>query len=159
MNCISAVVFFAALAFSSASLVAPLAYAAIPTGAVIQGPSSRTTVVGPDGSSISSVAPGGTIVSDHGATIVAQAAPAAVISPAAHHVAYAAAPVAHVAYAAAPALAVPAVSHYSAAWAPHALAYGAVPALGGVAAEKTVVAGPSGTIAQTKAVNAPVTVW
>ncbi|KAJ8943392.1 hypothetical protein NQ314_009761 [Rhamnusium bicolor] len=52
----------------------------IPNIEVLQGPSSRTTVVGPDGSALSAAAPGGTVVTDsHGAGLVA-AAPAVLAS-------------------------------------------------------------------------------
>ncbi|XP_045468740.1 cuticle protein LPCP-23-like [Harmonia axyridis] len=157
MNSFAAVIFFAALAAANAGLITPLAYSAIPTGHIVQGPSSRTTVVGPDGSAISSVAPGGTIITDHDATIVAQAAPAAVIAPAARlAVAHAPLVAAHSSL-----IASPAITTYAAhapVWAHQAVG---VPAIARVAAENTVVAGPSGTISQTRAIDAAphVTVW
>lgn len=144
----AAVIFFAALAAANAGWVSPLALSAIPTGQVIQGPSSRSTIVGPDGSSISSVAPGGTIIADSNGAIVAQGAPAAVISPASRLV-----------VAPAPIVAAPVVTSYSAVspvWAHQAVA---VPALGRIAAENTVVAGPSGTISQSRAIDAAHTLW
>ncbi|XP_049817498.1 uncharacterized protein LOC126264291 [Aethina tumida] len=55
-----------------------------PTGNVLQGPSSRTTVVGPDGSAISAVAPGGQIVTDESVGVVARTAPV-VASPVLAH--------------------------------------------------------------------------
>ncbi|XP_044747257.1 uncharacterized protein LOC123308594 [Coccinella septempunctata] len=144
MNSIVAVIFFAALATSCAGWVSPLALSAIPTGHVIQGPSSRSTIVGPDGSSISSAAPGGTIIADNNGAIIAQGAPSAVISSAPRI-----------------AVAAPVISSYAAiapVWAQQAVA---VPAIGRIAAENTVVAGPSGTIAQSRAIDAAhtVTVW
>ncbi|XP_045473959.1 pupal cuticle protein G1A-like [Harmonia axyridis] len=164
MNSFAAVVFFAALAAANAGLIAPLAYSAIPTGHIVQGPSSRTTVVGPDGSAISSVAPGGTIITDHDATIVAQAAPAAVIAPAARlAVAHAPLVAAHSSLIASPAITTyaaqsPVWAHQAPVWAHQAIG---VPAIARVAAENTVVAGPSGTISQTRAIDAAphVTVW
>ncbi|KAL3287492.1 hypothetical protein HHI36_001962 [Cryptolaemus montrouzieri] len=144
MNCVAIAVFFAVLAATNAGLVAPLAYSAIPTGNIIQGPSSRSTVIGPDGSSISSVAPGGTIISENGATLVAQGAPAAVITPSAR-----------IASIAAPLVAAPHAIAYGAApvLAPQGIAYGAAPLLGNIAAENTLVAGPSGTISQTRGIH------
>ncbi|KAJ3649040.1 hypothetical protein Zmor_020802 [Zophobas morio] len=44
---------------------------AVPSVEVLQGPSSKTTLVGPDGSSISSVSPGGTVVTDGQAVVPA----------------------------------------------------------------------------------------
>lgn len=151
------------MAAANAGWVSPLALSAIPTGHVIQGPSSRSTIVGPDGSSISSVAPGGSIIADNNGAIVSQGAPATVISSPARL-----------------ALAAPAITSYVAAapwaqqavvatpWAqqtvvatPWAQRAVALPAIGRIAAENTVVAGPSGTIAQSKAINAAplVNVW
>nr|CAH7741851.1 unnamed protein product [Callosobruchus chinensis] len=90
---------------------------------IIQGPSSRSTVIGPDGSSITSFAPGGQVVTDHGPAALL-AAPLTYAAPLAytHHLAYSA----PLAYAAAP------------------LAYAAAPLVG--RSSHTVVAGPSGTI-------------
>lgn len=155
---------FAALATANAGLIAA------PSAKIVQGPSTRTTVVGPDGSAISSVAPGGSIVTEDHAGLVAHTAPVV-----AAHTAYAAPVLAHSAYAA------PVVSHSAYAYgAPVAAAYAApvaasyaapvvaaratyaAPALGyaygGVAhnAVDTVVAGPSGTIATSKTVHSPV---
>lgn len=180
------------MAAANAGVISPWAYSAIPTGHIVQGPSSRTTVVGPDGSAISSVAPGGTIIADHDATIVSQAAPAAVISPSARHV-VASSPIvtahsalvapaitsyaAHVPAISTYAAHVPAITGYSAhvpaitgysthvGHIPAVTTYGAhavaVPAVGRIAAEDTVVSGPSGTITQSRAVDAvpQVSVW
>ncbi|XP_044747254.1 cuticle protein LPCP-23-like [Coccinella septempunctata] len=171
MNSFAAVVFFAALAAANASVIAPLAYSAIPTGHIVQGPSSRTTVVGPDGSAISSVAPGGTIITDHDATIVAQAAPAAVIAPAARlAVAHTPLVAAHSSLVAAHSplvaahpqlIAAPGITTYAANVPVLSHQAVAVPALGNIAAENTVVAGPSGTITQSRSLDAAqhVTVW
>lgn len=44
----------------------------IPTIKVLQGPGSKTLLVGPDGSAVDSAAPGGTVVTDdHGTGLVA----------------------------------------------------------------------------------------
>ncbi|RZC42542.1 hypothetical protein BDFB_010601 [Asbolus verrucosus] len=72
---------FAVLACARADVVS--------SARILQGPSSRTTVVGPDGSAISSVSPGGSIVTEQHSGVVAHAAPVV-----------AAAPVVHAAYAA-----------------------------------------------------------
>ncbi|XP_068895858.1 uncharacterized protein [Tenebrio molitor] len=76
-----AVVFLAALACANAGLIAA------PGARVLQGPSSSATIVGPDGSAISSIAPGGTVVADSQPGLVAAgslvaAAPAVVSAPA-----------------------------------------------------------------------------
>lgn len=66
------------------------------TGAIIQGPSSRSTIVGPDGSAISSFAPGGQIATEaHTGFVGRTIAPIAPIAPIAapalySHAAYAA---------------------------------------------------------------------
>jgi len=105
-------------------------------------------VVGPDGSAISAVAPGGQIIQEESVGVVAHAAP--VLSYSAPVVA------AHVA---APALAysapVVAAPHISAYSAPILSAHSA-PIVAGVSALDTLVAGPSGTIATSKTVAAPV---
>ncbi|XP_023025867.2 uncharacterized protein [Leptinotarsa decemlineata] len=144
MNSLAIVAFFAALAATSASVIAPSAR-------IIQGPSARATVAGPDGSVISSVAPGGQIIAEDHAGYVAQAAPvvaAPVVSAYAAHGAYALP--AYSAYS------TPVVSAYSA---PLVSAYAAPSVVAsGVVAHRsvdTVVAGPSGTIATSKTVAAP----
>lgn len=127
----SFVALFAVLAVASASVVVA------PSAKIIQGPSTRTTVVGPDGSAISSVAPGGQIVQEESVGVVAETAPV-VAAPA-------------VAYSA------PLVSAYAAPVVAAPLAYSA-PILAGVAAQSTVdtvVAGPSGTIATGRTVASP----
>ncbi|KAG5879410.1 hypothetical protein JTB14_027233 [Gonioctena quinquepunctata] len=162
------VAFFAALAATNAIILAPSAR-------IIQGPSSRTTIAGPDGSVIDSVAPGGSIVTEEHPGVVAHTAPI-VSAYAAHalpaHTAYAgpvlsaystpvvsaySAPV--VSTYSAPAVSAysaPAVSAYSAPlWSAYAAP--SVVASGLVAQNSvdTVVAGPSGTIATSKTVAAP----
>lgn len=47
---------------------------------IIEGPSSRTTLVGPDGSVISAIQPGGKVISDNHATLLEQHAPIATYS-------------------------------------------------------------------------------
>ncbi|KAF7267668.1 hypothetical protein GWI33_019156 [Rhynchophorus ferrugineus] len=69
MKSFSAIAFFACLAYASASV------AVLPSAKIIQGPSTKTTVVGPDGSAISSVAPGGQIVQEESVGVVAETAP------------------------------------------------------------------------------------
>lgn len=94
-------------------------------------------MVGPDGSAISSVAPGGQIVQEESVGVVAETAPV-VAAPA-------------VAYSA------PLVSAYAAPVVAAPLAYSA-PILAGIAAQSTVdtvVAGPSGTIATGRTVASP----
>ncbi|KAG5879404.1 hypothetical protein JTB14_027227 [Gonioctena quinquepunctata] len=160
MNSLAIVAFFAALAATNAGILAPSAR-------IIQGPSSRTTIAGPDGSVIDSVAPGGSIVTDELPGVVAHTAPV-VSAYAAHalpaHTAYAgpvlsaySAPVVS-AYSApvVSAYSAPAVSAYSAPlWSAYAAP--SVVANGVVAQNSvdTVVAGPSGTIATSKTVAAP----
>ncbi|XP_018563010.1 uncharacterized protein LOC108904815 [Anoplophora glabripennis] len=61
------VVFLLALATASSGIV--------PTPKVLEGPSSKTTIVGPDGSKISAFAPGGKILLDENAGPVLQGAP------------------------------------------------------------------------------------
>ncbi|KAG5879409.1 hypothetical protein JTB14_027232 [Gonioctena quinquepunctata] len=68
MNSLAIVAFFAALAATNAGILAPSAR-------IIQGPSSRTTIAGPDGSVIDSVAPGGSIVTEEHPGVVAHTAP------------------------------------------------------------------------------------
>lgn len=68
---------------------------AVPSSRILQGPSTRTTIVGPDGSSISAYAPGGQIIlsdTDTPALLapaapVVYAAPAVVAAPALVHAA------------------------------------------------------------------------
>jgi hypothetical protein len=65
--------------------VARAGVVAVPSVEVLQGPSSKTTIVGPDGSAISSVAPGGTVVTDGqavvpAAPVVLAAAPATLVA-------------------------------------------------------------------------------
>nr|CAH7741852.1 unnamed protein product [Callosobruchus chinensis] len=107
-----------------------LATASPSGGHVLQGPSSKTTLVGPEGSVISAHQPGGTVVHDehpgyaaHGHDHAAPVAYAAPVAHYAHHVPIVAVP--HHAYAA---------PHHAAYVAPHH----------GHAA--TVVSGPSGHI-------------
>ncbi|KAJ8963228.1 hypothetical protein NQ318_018694 [Aromia moschata] len=70
MNAIAVIVFLAALVAVNAGLV-------VPAGNILQGPSTRTTVVGPDGSVISALAPGGQVITEGEAGAVAQAIPVA----------------------------------------------------------------------------------
>ncbi|XP_050510974.1 uncharacterized protein LOC126887469 [Diabrotica virgifera virgifera] len=54
------------------SLVSISQASIIPTVEVLQGPGSKTLLIGPDGSAIDSAAPGGTVVTnDHGSGLVA----------------------------------------------------------------------------------------
>ncbi|KAG5879413.1 hypothetical protein JTB14_027236 [Gonioctena quinquepunctata] len=71
MNSLAIVAFFAALAATNAGLLAPSAR-------IIQGPSSRTTIAGPDGSVIDSVAPGGRIITEEHPAVVAPNRPCCV---------------------------------------------------------------------------------
>ncbi|XP_072389852.1 uncharacterized protein [Diabrotica undecimpunctata] len=60
----AAIAIFAMVSISQASI--------IPTVEVLQGPGSKTLLIGPDGSAIDSAAPGGTVVTnDHGSGLVA----------------------------------------------------------------------------------------
>ncbi|RZC33223.1 hypothetical protein BDFB_010873 [Asbolus verrucosus] len=43
----------------------------VPSVEVLQGPSSKTRIVGPDGSAVSSISPGGTVVTDGQAVVPA----------------------------------------------------------------------------------------
>lgn len=136
---------FVLFAAAHAGLLAPAAN-------VLQGPSARATVAGPDGSVISSVAPGGSVVSDVAPGYAAYAAPAAVAAPAV--AAYAAPAVAAYSAPAFAAYSAPAVAAYAAPAvaayaAPYAapVAYAAAPAV----REDTVISGPSGTIASSRA--------
>ncbi|XP_076267052.1 uncharacterized protein LOC143200499 [Rhynchophorus ferrugineus] len=145
MNSFIFATLFAVLAVANAGVLVA------PSAKIIQGPSTRTTVVGPDGSAISSVAPGGQIVQEEIVGVVAQTAPVVAAAPAV--TSYVAAPsvlAAHsapvVAYSS-PIISAPLVSAYSA------------PVLSGVVAKSvvdTVVAGPSGSIVTGKTVAAPV---
>ncbi|XP_060536111.1 uncharacterized protein LOC132708028 [Cylas formicarius] len=166
------IVLFACLAAASAGVVVA------PSTKIVQGPSTRTTVVGPDGSSITSSSPGGQIVQEETPAVVARSAP--VLAAAAPAVAYSAPAVAY----SAPALAysapvaahsvisgyhaplvsaysapiVPAYSTYSA---PLVSAYSAPLLSNGVVAQKsldTVVSGPSGTITTSKTEAVPAVV-
>ncbi|KAH1007485.1 hypothetical protein HUJ04_004710 [Dendroctonus ponderosae] len=138
------VAFFAFVAVANAGNLV------LPSARIIQGPSSRTTVVGPDGSAISSVAPGGQIIQEESAGVVAHSAPV-VAAPA---LAYSSLPLAYAAHSS------PIVSAYSSplvSGVPVVSAYSA-PVLSGV--EDTVVAGPSGTIISGRSVAAPlVSAW
>ncbi|XP_050294695.1 uncharacterized protein LOC126734905 [Anthonomus grandis grandis] len=134
MNSFGLVALFACLAVANAGL------AVIPGSAkIIQAPSSRTTVAGPDGSLIHSEQPGASIITEDSPAIVARSEPLI------------AAPVSYSAplvYSAPLAYSAPVVHGYSAP-----LAYSA-----GIVAEKqldTLVAGPSGTIATSKTVHSP----
>ncbi|KAJ8963223.1 hypothetical protein NQ318_018689 [Aromia moschata] len=119
MNSFAVVAFFAAIAAASAGLLAPAA-------SVLQGPSSRTTLVGPEGSVISSVAPGGQVITDSAPGVVAYSAPAIAAAPL--------------------------VSAYSA---PVVSSYAAPLVTGGVIGARSVIAGPSGTIATGSSLAAP----
>ncbi|KAG5879402.1 hypothetical protein JTB14_027225 [Gonioctena quinquepunctata] len=171
MNTLAIVAFFAALAATNAGFLAP-------STRIIQGPSTRTTISGPDGSVIDSVAPGGRIVTEEHAGVVAHTAPV-VSSYAAYgfhalpaHAAYSA-PVSAYSSPVVSAYSAPVVSAYSSPWvsahsSPLVSAYSSAPVVSayatpsvvasGVVAHKsvdTVVAGPSGTIATSKTVAAP----
>ncbi|KAJ8943399.1 hypothetical protein NQ314_009768 [Rhamnusium bicolor] len=65
---------FAFFAAANAGIVAP-------TAGILQGPSSRTTLVGPEGSVISSVSPGGQVVSEQIPGVAAYSAPVLATSP------------------------------------------------------------------------------
>ncbi|KAF7267676.1 hypothetical protein GWI33_019164 [Rhynchophorus ferrugineus] len=114
MKSFVAVAFFTCLAVSNAGWLAG------PSAKILQGPSSKTTLVGPEGSVIAAHAPGGQIIHEEQPGFVAHAAP--IVAPA---------PV--VSYAA-PAVAAAAPSTVVA----HSSAY---------QKESVLVAGPSGTIA------------
>ncbi|XP_076267998.1 uncharacterized protein LOC143201036 [Rhynchophorus ferrugineus] len=136
------VAFFALLAYANAGV------AVLPSAKIIQGPSTKTTVVGPDGSAISSIAPAGQIVQQESVGVVAQTAPI-LAAPA-------------LAYSAPTVLAAPALAAKSII-APSVVARAApvlsAPLVSGVVATSavdTVVAGPSGTIATGKTLAAPV---
>ncbi|CAH2014747.1 unnamed protein product [Acanthoscelides obtectus] len=123
MNTLSFITFLAAVACACAS------------SHILQGPSSRSTVIGPDGSLISSYTPGAQVIADHApaATLLA----AAPLAYSAHPLAYSAH---HLAYAA----------HHLPYAAP--LAYAAAAPVYGRSSH-TVVAGPSGTISHADADN------
>ncbi|KAJ8943410.1 hypothetical protein NQ314_009779 [Rhamnusium bicolor] len=141
--------FFAALAATNAGIVAPSAR-------IIQGPSSRSTIVGPDGSVVSSVSPGGQIITEEHPGLTAYTAPVVATAPVV--TSYAApAIVAHSAPVVS-AYATPVVSTYSA---PVLSAYAAPAVTSAVLSHKsldTVIAGPSGTIATSKTVSTPAVV-
>ncbi|KAF7267679.1 hypothetical protein GWI33_019167 [Rhynchophorus ferrugineus] len=124
MNSFAVVAFFACLAACNAGLLVG------PSAKVLQGPSSKTTLVGPEGSVISAHAPGGQVVYEEHPGFVAHAAP--VVAHAAPVVAHAAPVVAH----AAPIVAHAAPVAHSTVVA-HSSAY---------EHEHVVVAGPSGSI-------------
>ncbi|RZC32141.1 hypothetical protein BDFB_003847 [Asbolus verrucosus] len=128
------VVFLAALACASAGIIAS------PAAQVLQGPSSRTTIVGPDGSAISAVAPGGSIVTDSQPAVVAQTVAAAPLVAAAPVVAGPAVVAAPSVLAARSVLAGPSLVAGSSV----------LTGLGG-----TVIAGPSGTISAAQPLVAP----
>ncbi|XP_060532197.1 cuticle protein 16.5-like [Cylas formicarius] len=152
MNSYALVAFFAFAAVANAGILAPAAR-------IIQGPSSRTTVVGPDGSAISSVAPAGQIVHEESVGVVAETAPVVAGAPvlSAYSAPVVSAPVVS-AYSA------PVVSAYSApvVSAPVVSAYSAplvsAPAASLLSAD-TVVAGPSGTVVAGRSVATPVVAW
>ncbi|CAH1163527.1 unnamed protein product [Phaedon cochleariae] len=154
MNSLPIVTFFAALAVTNAGVLAPSA-------SIIQGPSSRTIVAGPDGSVISSVAPGGQIISEASPTVVAGAAPilaSPVVSTYSSPALSAYSSPVLSAYSA-PVLSAYSAPVLSAYTAPVVSAY-AAPAvyasgLAGHSSEDTVVAGPSGTIATSRKVATP----
>lgn len=62
------ITFLVALSAASAGVIAPSAV-------VVQGPSRKTTLVGPEGSVISAVAPGGQVITEEHPGVVAHAAP------------------------------------------------------------------------------------
>ncbi|XP_050294698.1 cuticle protein 16.5-like isoform X3 [Anthonomus grandis grandis] len=147
MNTYSFAALFAFLAVANAGVLVA------PSAKIIQGPSTRTTVVGPDGSAISSVAPAGQIVQEESVGVVAQTAP--VVAASAPALAYSAPLVAHsapaLAYSAPLAYAAPAHVAYSA---PLVSAYSAPVVASGVVGHSTVISGPSGTVATGKTVAA-----
>ncbi|XP_049817491.1 cuticle protein 16.5-like isoform X1 [Aethina tumida] len=154
--------FLAALACAQAGLLVG------PSAKVLQGPSTKTTVVGPDGSAISSVAPGGQIITEEHPGVVAQTAPvvaAPVLAHSAHLVAHSAPVLAHsapvVAAHAAPVLAhsapvlahsAPVLAHSAPLLAHSAPVVAAHHGLVAHGAEQTVVSGPSGVIATGRSV-------
>ncbi|CAG9863666.1 unnamed protein product [Phyllotreta striolata] len=161
MNSLAFVAFFAVLATS---------YSA-PSATIVQGPSARATVVGSDGSVISSVSPGAQIVAEEHPGVIAHAAPVhhapAVVStysaPAVLSYAHPAPAVVSSYAHSAPAV-VSTYSHSAPVVAAHApvVAYSApvlgAHSLGAHTQVDTVVAGPSGTIATSKTVAAPAVV-
>ncbi|KAG5879403.1 hypothetical protein JTB14_027226 [Gonioctena quinquepunctata] len=156
MNTLAIVAIFATLAATNAGIIAPSAR-------IIQGPSSRTTIAGSDGSVIDSVAPGGSIVTEQHPGVVAHTAPV-VSTYAAHgihalpvHTAYSSPVVSAYSTPVVSAYSGPVVSAYSSAPVVSAYAAPSVFASGVVAHNSvdTVVAGPSGTIATSKTVSAP----
>ncbi|XP_044264820.1 cuticle protein 21-like [Tribolium madens] len=82
MKSFAVVALFALLACANAQIFS--------SGKILQGPSSRATVVGPDGSAIHSVAPGGSVVAEHHSGVVAHTAPIVAHAPVVAHTAYAA---------------------------------------------------------------------
>ncbi|KAF7267678.1 hypothetical protein GWI33_019166 [Rhynchophorus ferrugineus] len=89
MNSFTVAALFACLAVCNAGLLVG------PSAKVLQGPSSKTTLVGPEGSVISAHAPGGQVVHEEHPGVVAHVAP--VVAHAAPTVAYAAPVIAHAA--------------------------------------------------------------
>lgn len=136
----------------------------MPSTRIIEGPSSRTTLVGPDGSVIDSVSPGGRVIADSPA-IVAEAAPvvaaaysAPLIKSAPIVSAYSTPIVSSYSAPLVSAYSAPVVSAYSA---PVLSTYSSPLLASGVVAQKsldTLVAGPSGTIATSKTLTAPTVV-
>ncbi|KAJ8943405.1 hypothetical protein NQ314_009774 [Rhamnusium bicolor] len=125
---LAVVAFIAALAAANAGIITPSAK-------ILQGPSSKTTLVGPEGSVISSVAPGGQVITEELPGVVAHAAPVVAAAPLV--------------------AAAPAVVAYSTYTAPVPVAH-AAPATYGTS--DVVVAGPSGIIATGKSIAAPAVV-
>ncbi|XP_018563075.1 uncharacterized protein LOC108904860 [Anoplophora glabripennis] len=74
MNSFAVVALLVTFAVANAGILAPAA-------GILQGPSSRTTLVGPEGSVISSVAPGGQVITESLPGAVAYSAPVVVASP------------------------------------------------------------------------------
>ncbi|XP_019880510.1 uncharacterized protein LOC109608513 [Aethina tumida] len=143
MNSIAVVAtFLAALACAHAGVLVG------PSANVLQGPSSRSTIVGPDGSAISSVAPGGQIVTEEHPGVVAHTAPvvaAPVLAHSAQLVAHSAPVLAHSAPVVA-AHAAPVLAHSAQVVAHSAPVVAAHHGLVAHGAEHTVVSGPSGVI-------------
>lgn len=148
------------MASASASVIAT------PSAEIIQGPSSRSTIVGPDGSSISSVSPGGTVIAEKQYGIVAGAnpilAPAPVIAARGVPLAYSAPYVTSYSALASPLAYSAPLAYASHAYDAPAVAAYASPAVYAYAAPiaartsaDTVISGPSGTIATSKSVDSP----
>lgn len=121
----------------------------LPSASVLQGPGSRTTLVGPEGNIISSAAPGGAVVTASGTGVVAHYAPLAYSSysePVAYSAPYGfAAPIGY-----------SAPVSYSATYgysAPIAYSVPVAPVVGAHGTVNTVVSGPSGTVAASRSLN------